>query len=261
MCILLISRTFWNKQTIYTVRHLCRITLLVKRVTSQLAEVYVNVNIRHLTIFKRHIVTLWQSLVVDYHFSPVPVSFLSRECWFPQLSERQCSAFVLITFSCGPLLYANCHLKPKRQLRQHQSLWIFQIYFSVLRSWAFPEGHAKNYWSVSRPHLQNPTPCWWAQQVYLRATWASIEVDHIGRRPYPSPSDGGGLGYVFKVFSASRIRGEVIMRPERSLFVRMAQGCLVATGYRSRHPKLCSRLNPDHHRRCSNLAPESQPSA
>ena len=87
MCILLISRIFLNKQTIYTVHHLCRITLLVERVTSQLAEVFVNVNIRHLTIFKRHIVTLWQSLVVDYHFSTVLVSFISRECWFPQLSN------------------------------------------------------------------------------------------------------------------------------------------------------------------------------
>ena len=32
----------------------------------------------------------------------------SWECWFPQLSQKQCGAFVLITFSCEPSLYANC---------------------------------------------------------------------------------------------------------------------------------------------------------
>ena len=56
----------------------------------QLVEIYVNVNIRPLTIFQRPLATLCETFIVDYHFCPVPVSSLSRQCWFPQLPQRQC---------------------------------------------------------------------------------------------------------------------------------------------------------------------------
>ena len=56
---------------------------------------------------RRLLATFWQSFMVGHHFCPVLVSLLSRECWFHQLPQRQCGAFVLITFSCGPLLFAK----------------------------------------------------------------------------------------------------------------------------------------------------------
>ena len=46
------------------------------------------------------------------------------------MHQRQCGAFVLITFSWEPLLYANHHLKPKLQWRQSVSgLWLLKILF------------------------------------------------------------------------------------------------------------------------------------
>ena len=81
------------------------------RFASKLAEIYVKVNIRPLTM----LVDFWwffnKSFMVGYHLCPVLVSLLSRECWFPQLPQRQCGAFVLITLSFECLLYANYYLK------------------------------------------------------------------------------------------------------------------------------------------------------
>ena len=37
----------------------------------------------------------------------------ARECWFPQSSQRQFSAFVLIAFNYEPSLYVDYHLRPK----------------------------------------------------------------------------------------------------------------------------------------------------
>ena len=71
--------------------------------------------IRPLERLRRPIVTLWQTFMVDNHFCPDPVSLLSRECCFPHLHQRQCDAFVLISFSCEPSMYANYHLKPTWQ--------------------------------------------------------------------------------------------------------------------------------------------------
>ena len=96
---------------------------------SQLMKIYVNINIRSLTINKRPFATNWQTLIVDQHFYSVPVSLLSRECWFPQLPQRQCGTFVLITFSCQS--YANYHLRPKWQPCQPISdLLLLKVLFS-----------------------------------------------------------------------------------------------------------------------------------
>ena len=41
-------------------------------------------------------------------------AFVSGECWFPQLAQSQCVAYVFITFSCELLLNANYLLKLKQ---------------------------------------------------------------------------------------------------------------------------------------------------
>ena len=76
----------------------------------QLVEIYVKVNIRPLMIFRQLLATLWQNLWSDIT-CPFLVSLLSRECWLHQLPHMPCGTFVLITFSCEPLLYANCYRK------------------------------------------------------------------------------------------------------------------------------------------------------
>ena len=57
---------------------------------------------------------LCQQSLLSCHAQP-------REYRFPQLSQRQCCTFALISFHCGPSLYANYHLKPKRQSYQPMS--------------------------------------------------------------------------------------------------------------------------------------------
>ena len=46
-------------------------------------------------------------------FAQSQSAFFSREWWFPPLPQKQCVAFVLITFNIELSLYANYHLKPK----------------------------------------------------------------------------------------------------------------------------------------------------
>ena len=89
------------------------------RFASQIVIIYVKVNIRPLTTFKRVLGNLWQTFVVNHHRCPVPVGLLFfKECWFPQLLHWQCGAFVLIIFSYEPSLCSTNHLKPKWQSRQ-----------------------------------------------------------------------------------------------------------------------------------------------
>ena len=54
--------------------------------------------------------------------------------------------------------------------------------------------------------------------------------------------------------SAFRIRVELIRLTGCHVFVHTVQGCLVATGYHSKHPEQCPRLNPDHSCHCRILA-------
>ena len=83
-----------------------------------------------LKISKRFLSTISQHFTVDHHFCQVPVCFLSRECRFPQLHQRPCGAFVLITFSYEPSLYANYHCKPTWQSCQPISaLLLLKILF------------------------------------------------------------------------------------------------------------------------------------
>ena len=56
---------------------------------SKLAEIYVKVNIRPLTMVRRLLVTFRQNFMVGHHNWPVLASLLSRECWFHQLPQRQ----------------------------------------------------------------------------------------------------------------------------------------------------------------------------
>ena len=135
---------------IYTARQLSRITLLMPPFASQLEEIYINVNINPLIILNRPLATLWQTFMVDHHSCPVPLSLLSREYWFSQLPQRQWGVFVLITFSCEPLLYWNYYLKPKGQSCHSESL---KIMFGC-QILAFSSGDFENHWSVTRCQLK-----------------------------------------------------------------------------------------------------------
>ena len=52
----------------------------------------------------------------------------------------------------------------------------------------------------------------------------------------------------------ARIRVGLTRAAGRPVFAHTDQRCLVATGYCSRHPELCTRLTPDHRCCCSMLA-------
>ena len=72
---------------------------------------------------------LWSTITC-----PVPLTF-SRGCWFPQLLQRQCVAFVMKAFSCGLSLYANYHLNRGRNQANEYLACNYWNYCLVLRSW------------------------------------------------------------------------------------------------------------------------------
>ena len=113
---------------ICTARKLSGITLLVPPLASQLVEISANVIMRPLSMLKRPYAALWETFMVDHHFSLAPVSLLFWECWFPQFHQIQYGTFVLITLSCEPPLYANYPPKPMWQSCQSiPSLKILKI--------------------------------------------------------------------------------------------------------------------------------------
>ena len=77
----------------------------------QLVEIYVKVNIRPLMIFRKLLATLWQSFMVGHHLSIPGQPPFSGVLGLHQLPHMPCGTFVLITFSCEPLLYANYYRK------------------------------------------------------------------------------------------------------------------------------------------------------
>ena len=72
---------------------------------------------------------LWSTITC-----PVPLTF-SRGCWFPQLLQRQCVAFVMKAFSGGLSLYANYHLNRGRNQANEYLACNYWNYCLVLRSW------------------------------------------------------------------------------------------------------------------------------
>ena len=154
-----------NSSREYTGRQLYGITQLVYRFASQLVEIYVNVNVRPLTRFKR---PPPHTVMVDHHFCPVQRSLHSREFWFPQLPK-------------GSVVYLCCSHSAKSRLcmqitslaNQHQACNYWK-YCSVLRFGAFSEGNVENYWSVTRCQLNSPVPCSWGQQSLPRGYVGTI---------------------------------------------------------------------------------------
>ena len=133
-------------------------------------------------------------------------------CWFPQLSQRQCGAFPLITFSRHGVQVTLSNQSDN--YANQYPVCNYWKYFSVLMSWAFSEGDVKNYWSVTRCHLNISTSCWWEQQSYPGTTRASIEDDRIKRRPRPFCIPGRK-----RFLLAYRIRVALIRRTGRPVFV------------------------------------------
>ena len=83
---------------IYTARQLFGINQR-HRFASQLEEIFVNINTRF-WYYSKDSRNAETNFYVGHHVCPVPISLLSQAFWFPQLPQRQCDAFVLITFSC-----------------------------------------------------------------------------------------------------------------------------------------------------------------
>ena len=173
-----------------------------------------------LKIFKRRLATFWQTFMVDHNFCSVPVSRLSLVYWFPQLSKRQCGAFLLITISRhGVQVTLSKHSDNHANQYPVCNYW---KYCSVLRSWAFSKGDVKNYWSVTRCHLKISTSCMREQQSYLGATRVSIEDDRIKRRSCPFCIPGRK-----RFLLTSRIRVALIRRtvPHNSTFCNCRKEC------------------------------------
>ena len=94
---------------------------------------------------------------------------------------------MLITFSCEPSLYANFHLKLKRQSCQPIfGLWLLKKLLGC-QVWGFFRGKCRELLECHEVPSKNPTPCSREQQSYPGATWASNEDDHIKRKPCISP--------------------------------------------------------------------------
>ena len=145
-------------------------------------DVYVNVDIRPLTISNRYLATHCHSYMVNHHFCPVADSLLSKECWFPQLPQRRiCIDHSAISRHCMQITISN---QSGNHTNQYSACNYWK-YRSVLKSWVSSEGEVKNYWSVTRCRLKRHTLCSWEQHSYPTATWVSIEGDHIKRRSRP----------------------------------------------------------------------------
>ena len=152
--------------------------------------------------------------MVNHHVCPVSASLFSRKYWFPQLLQRQCGAFVLIAFNCEPSLYANYHLKPScKPITGVSQGTILKVPRRVREGSSLTQGLTMH--------------------LLTTITW----------------NDGRSLRHIigWKSFlSESRIEVELTRRTGRRVLVSTVQGCLLATGYCSRHPDRCSRVTPDY---------------
>ena len=141
-------------------------------------EIYANLNRSSLTIYKRPLVKFWQSFVVNHNFCPVLIS--PFQCWFPQLAQRQCVAFMLIAFSIKLTLYANYHFKPTWKSCKYTvgDYWNrFSGRVLSLREMTLITGVSATRW-----HIKSPVLCSWYQQSYPGVAWALVE-DNYMRRP------------------------------------------------------------------------------
>ena len=102
------------KAKMHIVRQLYGITLLTPPICLTIVWNLCLCQYEALTLFKRHLVVLWQpsrlSCPSQPSFSGMLISLIT---------QRQCGTFVLITFSCDPSLYAIYHPKPDWQSCQH----------------------------------------------------------------------------------------------------------------------------------------------
>ena len=117
------------------------------------------------------------TVILLFLFSPCHL--FSRKCWLPHLPQRQYVAFVLFAFTFEVSLYANYNLKSNGNHAKQYPACTHCNYYSVLSL----TRKEMSWWR----HLRNPAPLSWEQQSYPGTTWASIEDDHIKRRPRPSP--------------------------------------------------------------------------
>ena len=128
----------------YTAHQLCGITLLVPPFClTKLAEIYVDVNIRPLAMFRRLLAVFWQGFMVGIHISPcawrfrymkVPSSLVdmsSRQqmyqpwkspCRYCNFLKFAVEAFLcVISVSPGIKNHWSCHIIPLRRLLMRRS--------------------------------------------------------------------------------------------------------------------------------------------
>ena len=148
--------------------------------------------------------------MVNHHVCPVSASLFCRKYWFPQLLQRQCGAFALIAFNCESSLYANYHLKPSsKPITGVSQGTILKVPVRVRGGSSLTQGLSMH--------------------LLKTITW----------------NDGRIIGWK-SFLSASRIEMELTRRTGRRVFVSTVQGCLLATGYCSRHSDRSSWMTPDH---------------
>ena len=95
--------------------------------------------------------------LIQFYSRPSHVSCpdqpILQECGFPHMRQRQCVAFVSITFSCDLSLYLNYHVK---QSGNHANQYPACNYWNdclVFRSWAFSEAFLNGwYWELLECH-------------------------------------------------------------------------------------------------------------
>ena len=201
---------------------------------------------------------LWQSFMVDYHFCPVPPRHLSRECWFPQLPQRQCGTFVLITFSYKSVDICKLPSQTKVAiyLANQYPICNYWKYCSVIAAVRLPQRDIFKITGVSqvtRRHLKSPPPCPWEQLSYTSLPGHLLKT-------ITSKGDRALLHIVSRnsFLSASRIRVELIIRTGHRALVRMVHRYLVTAEYRFIHSDRCHRLTPDYGRRRRMLAHRNQ---
>ena len=210
-------------------------------------EIYVDVSMRPLTIFKDccrplpYDKTLWSAITCVQSWSAL---FLGSAD-FTNCPQRQCGAFVLITLSCEPLLYANyclwsyCGDHANHYLACNYRKWLFSSL--VLR---FPRGRCRELLGCHRMPLKTSYAVIAGAAVWPRGYVGIYWIQSHQKKTMLFYASRGG-----RVFSQlSRIRVQLIRRTGRPIVVRMVKGRLVAAGYHSKHPDRCPRLT--HHHRC-----------
>ena len=173
-----------NSHWMYSARQLGGITLLVApfclKASGNLCQS--QVNRWPLTMFKGLLATykvLWSDITfvqfwsaffpASVDFTNCPKGSVAHMCWSHSAVSHCCMQITIWKHSANHVNYYTAFNYTK--------------WYSVLWSWAFPEGELLG---VLGCHLKSLTLCSWEQESYPGAIWAYIEDNHIKRRPCPS---------------------------------------------------------------------------